>query len=148
MTEKESIAIVTDDIDRHPASLAWQQIDGGKSIPQVIEMLKQQDKSSVYRLRGRTPSRWTIIAKRCLSETGQLERVIYEEVLPFLPVSALHYYGYLKETESDVWLFLEDAGTRRFIIRNESHRILAAQWLGTLHRSAQQTGAAQILPER
>ena len=148
MTEKESIAIVTDDIDRHPASLAWQHIDGGKSIPQVIEVLQHHRKTSVYRLGGQTPRQWTIVAKHCLRERGQLERRIYGEILPFLPVSALHYYGCLKETGSHVWLFLEDAGTRRFSIADESHRILAAHWLGSLHRSAQHTRAAQLLPER
>lgn len=148
MAEKEPVAILADDIDRHPASLAWQQIDGGKSIPQVIEVLQHHRRTSVYRLGGQIPRKWAIIAKRCLSETGQLERAIHEEILPFLPISALHYYGCLKETGSHVWLFLEDAGTHRFSIADESHRILAAHWLGTLHRSAQHTSAAQILPER
>jgi hypothetical protein len=148
MAEKEPFAILSDDLDRHPASLAWRRIDGGKSILQVIEVLKQQEKSSVYRLRGRTPKRWTVIAKRCLMETGQLEAVIYEKILPSLSVSALHYYGCLNENGSDIWLFLEDAGTRRFSIADESHRILAAHWLGTLHRSAQHIKAAQLMPER
>ena len=148
MAEKESIARLVDDIDQHPASLAWRQIDGGKSIVQEIDVLKQQEKSSVYRLRGRTPSRWTVIAKRCLSETGQLEEVVYEKILPSLSVSALRYYGCLNANGSDIWLFLEDAGTRRFSIANESHRILAAHWLGTLQRSAQHIKAAQIMPER
>lgn len=148
MTEKDLIARLADDVDRHPAFLAWQQIDGGKSIPQIIEVLQHHRKTSVYRLGGQTPRQWAIIAKRCLSETGQLERAIYEEVLPFLSVSALRYYGCLKETGSHVWLFFEDAGTHCFSIVDESHRILAAHWLGTLHCSAQHTRAAQMLPKR
>jgi hypothetical protein len=145
---KETIAVLINDIDQHPASLAWKQIDGGQHIPQVIEILQQRDKSAVYRLRERTPGGWAIIAKHCLNETGLLERVVYEEILPFLPVSALHCYGCLENTRSDMWIFLEDAGNRRFSAADESQRILAANWLGALHRSGQQTRAAEILPER
>ena len=147
MSDKKPIAVLINEIGQHPASLAWRQIDGGQYIPQVIEVLQQREKSAIYRLRERTPSGWGIIAKHCFSETGQLERVIYEEILPFLPVSALHYYGCLENTSSDMWIFLEDAGNRRFSATDESHRMLAACWLGALHRSGQQTRAAEILPE-
>lgn len=145
---KEPIAILDSQIDQHPASLAWRQVDGGKFIPQVIEVLKQNRKTSIYRLIVPEPDGGTIIAKRCLNETGRLEQAIYEKILPFLPVSALHYYGYLEETDSEVWLFLEDAGEHRFSVADESHRILAAQWLGALHASAVQSEAARKLPER
>ena len=148
MAENEPISILINENDRHPASLAWQQIDGGKYAPQVIEVLQQHKKSEIYRLRDGTPGRRAIIAKHCLSETGKLEQVIYEEILPLLPISRLRYYGCLEEAESDLWIFLEDAGEQSFSPADDSHRLLAAHWLGWLHRSARQTGVVEILPLR
>ena len=34
-----------------------------------------------------------VIAKRCLSDRAAIEWMVYREVLPHLPVSALHGYG-------------------------------------------------------
>lgn len=148
MPEKEPISILLIEFDRHPALLAWRQIDGGMDTPRVIEVLQQRKKSEIYRLQEGAPGGWTIIAKRCLSETGKLERVIYEEILPLLPISQLRYYGCLEEAESEVWIFLEDAGEQSFSPTDDSHRLLAADWLGGLHRSARQTDAAEMLPLR
>ena len=149
MAEKEPIAILFSEIDQHPATLAWNQIGrNGTRTPQVIEVLQQQRKSEIYRLRNGTGSGESIIAKRCVTKTGKFERVIYEEILPLLPVSQLHYYGSFPESDSYMWLFLSDAGKSSFSPGNESHRILAAHWLGGLHRFALQTSAAELLPER
>lgn len=89
-----------------------------------------------------------MIAKRCVTKTGKFERVIYEEILPLLPVSQLHFYGALQENDSHMWLFLADAGQDSFSPMDESHRLLAAHWLGGLHRFAPRTRAAELLPER
>ena len=148
MAEKEPISILLIETDQHPALLAWRQINGGRYTPSAIEVLQQQKKSEIYRLLEGGPGGEAIIAKRCLSETGKLERLIYEEILPSLPISQLRYYGCLEETESDVWIFLEDAGNQRFSAADDSHRLLAAHWLGALHRSARQTRAAEKLPLR
>src|SRR6266508_1997056 len=149
MPEKEPIAILFSDIDQHPATLAWKQagIDATQT-PQVIEVLQKQRKSEIYRLQKGIRSGESIIAKRCVTKTGKFERVIYEEVLPFLPISQLHYYGSFQENDSYMWLFLADAGKFNFSPGGESHRILAAHWLGGLHRFAPQTSAAELLPER
>jgi thiamine kinase-like enzyme len=148
MAEKEPIAISFSEIDQHPATLAWKQIQiNGSTTPQAIEVLQQQRKSEIYRLLKGIGSGESIIAKRCVTKTGKFERVIYEEILPLLPVSQLHYYGSFQENDSYMWLFLADAGKFSFSPGNESHRILAAHWLGGLHRFAPQTSAAEILPE-
>jgi Phosphotransferase enzyme family len=147
MAEKEPIAILVNEIDQHPATLAWRQING-RMIPQAIEVVQQQRKSEIYRLMEGTPGKESIIAKRCVTRTGKFERVIYEEILPLLPISKLHYYGAFQENDSYIWLFLADAGKFSFSPVEESHRILAAHWLGGLHRFAPQTCAAEILPER
>jgi len=149
MAEKEPIAILFDEIDQHPATLAWKQIqENATSTPQAIEVLQKQRKSEIYRLLKGIPSGESIIAKRCVTKTGKFERVIYEEILPLLPVSQLQYYGSFQENDSYMWLFLGDAGKFNFSVADESHRILAAHWLGGLHRFAPHTNATDILPER
>jgi len=147
MAEKEPIAVMFSEIDQHPAVVAWKQINGA-GTPQVIEVLQQQRKSEIYRLLDGSPGGESIIAKRCVTKTGKFERVIYEEILPLLPISHLHYYGSCQEDDSYMWLFLGDAGKYSFSPWDEVHRILAAHWLGGLHRFAPQTDAADRLPER
>ena len=149
MAEKEPIAILFSDIDQHPATLAWKQIQiNGTRTPQAIEVLQKQRKSEIYRLLKGIGSGESIIAKRCVTRTGKFERLIYEEILPILPVSQLRYYGSFEENDSYMWLFLADAGKFSFSPGDESHRALAARWLGGVHRFAPQTSAAALLPER
>jgi Phosphotransferase enzyme family len=147
MTKKAPIAILFSEIDRHPATLAWKQVNSART-PKAIEVLQQQRKSEIYRLLEGISSEESIIAKRCVTKTGRFERVIYEEVLPLLPVSQLQYYGSFQENDSYMWLFLADAGKSSFSPTDMSHRILAAHWLGGLHCFAPQTPAAEMLPER
>src|SRR3990172_4316149 len=135
MAEKESNAILVNEINQHPATLAWRQINGSRA-PQAIEVLQKQKKSEVYRLLKGIRNGESIIAKRCVTKTGKFERVIYEEILPLLPVSQLQYYGSFQENDSYMWLFLADAGKSLFSITDKSHRGLAAHWLGGLHRFA------------
>jgi Phosphotransferase enzyme family len=147
MAEKEPIAILANEIDQHPATLAWRQFNG-RMTPQAIEVVQQQRKAQIYRLLEGMPGGESIIAKRCVTKTGKFERVIYEEILPLLPVSQLHYYGSFQENDAYIWLFMADAGKLSFSPVDESHRILAAHWLGGLHRFSPRTRAAEILPER
>ena len=148
MAGKDSTKLLDVEADKHPAALAWSRIDRGKHKPQIIETLKDHKKSKIYRMLEGAPNGWAIIAKRCLSETGKLERVIYEDFLPLAPISQLHYYGYIEENESEVWIFLEDAGEQIFSPEDGEHRILAGHWLGWLHRSARVAGGAEKLPPR
>jgi hypothetical protein len=149
MPKKERIAILFSEIDQHPATLAWKQAGiNDTQTPQVIEVLQKQRKSEIYRLQKGIGSGEPIIAKRCVTKTGKFERVIYEEILPLLSVSQLHYYGSFQENDTYIWLFLEDAGKFSFSPWDESHRALAAHWLGGVHRFASQTSAAALLPER
>jgi hypothetical protein len=147
MVAKEPIAILFSEVDQHPAALAWQQLNY-EMAPQAIEVLQKQRKSEIYRLLTGIAGEESIIAKRCVISTGKLEKVIYEEILPSLSISQLHYYGSFQETDSYMWLFLADAGKTLFSTEDASHRVLGAHWLGTLHRFAQKTRAAEVLPER
>ena len=121
----------------HPAVRAWTQLHGLPRMPPRIEVLKAENKkSAVYRLDYVGPSGSSVIAKQCKLPRLTLERAIYEQVLPDLPLPTLQFYGSFAEPDAACgWLFLEDAGDERFSSESVEHRALAGQWLGTLHTS-------------
>jgi hypothetical protein len=111
--------------------------------------LKARKHRGVYRLEGAGPADSAVIAKRCRQATAPIERVMYEEVLPRLPLSALQYYGFLEEPESDYcWLFFEDAAGEEYAPCVEEHRVAAAHWLARMHTAAQVAGRPLRLPDR
>src|SRR5881296_3926597 len=98
----------------HRAVRAWAALDPDRVVPESIEVLKfkrLESKSAVYRLNGVAPDGSAIVAKLCLAVTATVERIIYEEFLPRLPLPALRYYGHVQGPGGEsCWLFLEDAG--------------------------------------
>src|SRR5207249_2967323 len=97
-------------VEDHPAARAWQEPQPGRGEPASVETLKEAKKSAVYRLNGVWPGGAAIIAKRCVARTAAIERAIYEDILPHLPITALRYYGWTQHDGEFCWLFLEDAG--------------------------------------
>jgi len=135
------------DLREHPAVRAWRELWPRWAGPERIEILQEVKKSAVYRLEGVGLGRTAIIAKRCRMRIASTERMIHESVLPGLPITALHYYGFVEEDDQFCWLFLEDAGQERFSPLIEEHRALAARWLALLHTSAGRVPAAAHLPD-
>jgi thiamine kinase-like enzyme len=137
------------DMPEHPAVTAWRELQPARLEPHKIDMLKKAKTTTVYRLAGVGPQGSAIVAKRCGQEKALLERTIYEEVLPHLPIRTLRYYGCVMDLEDDFgWLFLEDAGQGRYSSYIEEHRLLAAHWLGLLHLTAARLPLQKRLPER
>jgi aminoglycoside phosphotransferase (APT) family kinase protein len=136
----------------HKAVKAWSQLQPERVEPEGLEIVKLKNKSAVYRLLGLGPNGSAVIAKRCPSRTAVIERRIYEELLPLLPVPTLRCYGFVEDTDGDYcWLFLEDAedaGGQMYSPLNPEHRALAGRWLATLHTALAQLGPANGLPDR
>ncbi len=133
----------------HPAVVAWRELRPERVVPDSIEVLKTHLKSAIYRLEGVGRGGTAVIAKRCLTASAAIERTIYEEILPHLPVASLHFYGMIDGEDGEFdWLFLEDAGEERFSPSSEEHRTLAAQWLGRMHSTAARLAATAHLPDR
>src|SRR5438093_4111269 len=106
-------------IARHPAARAWAQIGEGLSNPRAVTQVKRRDisfrKSTVYRLEGAGECGGTVIAKKCRRERGQIERTIYEHVLPKLSLPYPRLLGMANDDYgSSCWLFLEDAGNEAY----------------------------------
>jgi len=149
MARSTTIEILTEHLQEHQAVKAWNQLQAHPLEPDNIEILKRKKKSAVYRLNGIGPDGATVIAKRCRAATAQVERMIYEEFLPRVPVSALRCYGFLKEPEGEFcWLFLEDAGGELYLPQLAEHRALAGRWLGETHLTAVPADLKARLPDR
>ncbi|MEJ2263437.1 MAG: aminoglycoside phosphotransferase family protein [Anaerolineales bacterium] len=147
--EQKTVKILHTDLLEHPAVKAWAEMRPGRVEPERIEVLKQQTKGAVYRLVGVGPGNCAIIAKRCRHERAVIERPVYEQVLPNLPVPSIQYYGCFEETGGRIsWLFLEDVGDVRYSPFVEEHPPLAARWLGALHTAAESLGLKTALPDR
>jgi Ser/Thr protein kinase RdoA (MazF antagonist) len=116
-----------------------------------IELIQERPrKPTVYRMVGADPQGGDIIAKRCGTGTARTERIIYEEILPRIPISTIRYYGSAPDDDERFWwLFLEDAAGEPFSSECQEHRELAGRWLGLMHTCAERIpAAAAYLPDR
>jgi hypothetical protein len=153
MSRRATNKVVVTNLLNHPAVLAWQEINPYRVEPVAIVILKEQrakgHKSAIYRLEGVGPAGANVIAKRSRRKGALLERTIYEEFLPLLPVPTLLYYGFFEEPDSEFcWLFLEDARGEAFSSCNQQHRTLAARWLGAMHTCGVDHADIASLPNR
>jgi hypothetical protein len=131
---------------------AWQELRQGSGVPAHIDILKgrgEPGRRCAYRLAGVGPGGASVVAKRCPLAKVCVERTVYTEVFPHLPVSTPRFYGSIEEKGGRFgWLFLEDVGDESYSSANEEHRRLAGRWLGALHTSAARLAAAVRLPDR
>ena len=141
--------VVTGSLAEHPAVKAWCESQHAGIAPQGIEVLKSKRKVATYRLDGIGPGGAAVIAKRCRAATAKVERMIYAEILPRLPVSALRYYGFVEAPDDEFcWLFLEEASREPYSPQRADHRALAGRWLGTLHVASLSADMKARLPDR
>jgi aminoglycoside phosphotransferase (APT) family kinase protein len=145
---RKPFRIVQGDLNEHAAVRAWQSVQSQQPVPASVQILKEKEKSQVYRLTRAGPEGGAVIAKRCRTETAWVERTVYEEILPTLPVTHPRHYGFTEQDDGFCWIFLEDAGTVTYLPRFEEHRIRATQWLGLMHVSAANLAAPAHLPDR
>jgi hypothetical protein len=103
--------------------------------------------TSVYRLHGVGPAGTPIIAKRSYEDCIGVERIVYEEILPTLPLPALHCYGGVEEEDgAGSWIFLDDAGGRPYSEERAGDRALATGWLGIMHTATARDNLAVRFP--
>ena len=135
---------------------AWHKLGAADSTPTRVEILKERkkkkfkNKSAVYRLSMMADDDSSIVAKRCRTPTSVLERDIYENVLPQLPLETLRCYGSVDDDIDDrySWLFVEDAGGQQFSRSQQSHLTAAAKWLAIMHAATSKIAAIGSLPHR
>jgi hypothetical protein len=138
-------------VTEHPAMSAWWKLRPGSAPATRVDLLKGRARSagrSAYRLVGVGPNGSPVVAKRCRRPKALVERVVYTEFLPDVPLPALRYFGCVEEPHgSFCWLFLEDVGGQRYPPLRDELRRSAGQWLGRLHAGAVRVTASSRLPD-
>jgi len=147
MSREPLVAVRLDNLASHPAVAAWRQIAPDAPDPERIEVLRQGKKSTTYRLVESTPGGSSVIAQRACIAKALIERTVYEEILPHLPVTSPRYYGCRAEDPHFVWLFLEDIGDERYTATDRAQLALAGRWVGLMHTAAARVPAARGLPD-
>ena len=146
MSRKAPIAVESTNLADHPAARAWNALGG--VAPAKVELWRRaRSKPAIYRLTFAKPRRPAVYAKQSLAADLAIERMVYQEILPRLPLTVPHYHGSCRDSDGSIWLFVESAGERRLSEKNSRHRALAARWLGLLHASAATEVAARRLPD-
>jgi len=156
MPKHETIRILQTDLLAHPAVQAWRELQSVRVEPERIEILKGRlpDQTArknrfVCRLVGVGPTGSAVIGKRCRLRHAVIESTIYDDILPYLPIPSLNFYGMVEDANGDYcWLFLEDAGEEAYSAHVAEHRTLSAQWLGLVHTSATPVTAPACLPDK
>ncbi|MEJ2303378.1 MAG: hypothetical protein P8Y14_17775 [Anaerolineales bacterium] len=136
---------------KHSAIRAWCELRRVPRDAELLEAFKVEGQSaSVYRLVWVGKTGPSMIAKRSRQSTARVERIVYEEILPNLPLPTLRYHGSVAEPDGEYWwLFLEDVSSdEKYLPHIKEHRIAAAQWLGIMNTVASGSPAAACLPER
>jgi len=76
-----------------------------------------------------------------------IERTVYNQILPYVPVTAPRFYGLKRDTSDFAWMFLQDVGDRRYSDTDPVQRSLAGRWMGLFHSAASRLPAATSLPD-
>jgi phosphotransferase family enzyme len=140
---------IVDDMMEHPSARFWSQLRPERTVPERIDILKCKPKSTVCRLFGVGPGGAAVIAKRCRTPTGAVERMIYQEILPGLELPSPRIHGFVEESDgANCWLFLEDSGGMEYAPGNPEHRALAGRWLGAIHALRIDDALLSRLPDR
>lgn len=134
----------------HPAVQAWSRIAPDSANPDTIHVLRRsQKKAAIYRLVEASPDGRgaAVIARRGQLANMSIERTVYRDILPHLPVTAPRFYGFLEDGPEFAWLFLEDVGDMRYEPDDPAHRVLGGRWLAHMHTTATGVAAARDLPD-
>jgi phosphotransferase family enzyme len=141
------------DFHSHPAVEAWIKLDSGNPVPsRIIELCANEKqgkttKSSVFKLEGSLTEDIAVVAKRCSLETAHAEWLIYEKILPKLPMTTLRFFGYV-ENRGEHWLFIEFAGGRPWVLSNPVYLDLSVKWLANMHYSSSQIQELLLVPKK
>ena len=147
MAEQIGLTHQLDISSKHPALLAWSRIRTTPVDPAKIVVLKNRYKSTIYRMDGLGPGCSSIVAKCCRGAVAAHERILYEQILPKLPVSSPRYYGFTRGDGDYDWLFLEYIEGEKYARERQDHAALAGRWLGLLHTSGERAATTPLLSD-
>jgi hypothetical protein len=131
----------------HLALAAWTEFSGKPIDRDQIERLRGGQKAVTYRIFGAGPDGRSVIVQHCRMKKAMNERLVYQQILPHVPVTSPCLYGIKPESPDYAWIFLEDVGDERYRDDDPVHRSLAGRWVGLLHSAASRVPAACSLPD-
>jgi phosphotransferase family enzyme len=142
----EPLAIISTDLAEHPVVRVWSSLGG--PVPTRVELLRRaKSKPAIYRMVFEDTSHPAVFVKHSQRTGLELERRMYQDVLPRLPLTVPRYLGSCLDDEGLTWLFIEDVGAGEFLAGDPGHRVLAARWLGLMHGSAATRVAGVPFPD-
>src|SRR3989442_15836770 len=97
MSSKPAAAVLWGKLAWHPAVVAWRGLAEDPPDPEHIEVLRQGKKSATYRLVGAGPGGAPGLPPRSQMPKGLVERTVYEQILPHLPLTSPRLYGFQEE---------------------------------------------------
>lgn len=143
---KRKRRVVTGDLQAHPAIRAWATATSSEVVPDCVHVYRERPRRALYWLPGVAPDGASVFAKRAAAPRTVIERTVYRDLLPHLPLTAPRYYGsWLHEPHG--WLFVEDVGGDRYSESDPEHLAVAGRWVGTLHAEGCRIPAARSLPD-
>ena len=135
----------------HPAVQAWRGLRPDLPVPTRIAPAKLKPykrRTAVYRLDDVGPDGGAVIAKRCRRADAVIERAVYEDFLPHLPIPAAGYVGCIDDAgEEFTWLFTQEVDGEEYLPHDATHRAYAARWIGALHAGAAAIGRHPTVPQ-
>jgi hypothetical protein len=131
--------------DARGACAAWAALMDPGNAPLSVAIEQARGTCVVYRLQGAGPRGSDVIAKRIGGSA--VERTVYEDVLPGIPVRAARFLGTQAHGSSE-WIFLGDAGGAPYNWATAAHREAAGRWLGEMHMATAGAIGVQRLPRR
>src|SRR5207249_2568951 len=131
----------------HPAVRAWQQLDPQRVVPDRITPAKFKPNKprpnlTVYRLEGVGIDGAAVIAKRCTREGGRFGRIVYERILPHVPLAGPRYCGTVEgPPDEDVcWLLIGEIDGEKYDMLRPDHRAAACR---TSHHRSRRSRASR-----
>jgi hypothetical protein len=131
----------------HPAVAVGRRVGLLVTAESRIEVLEDGPKSTVFRLSPPSGVTKSFVLKRCAPGFGEIERAMYERVLPALPVGRLEYFGSWAEMDGTIWLALEDAGDAAPVLETPESRAQLTRWIANLHLEGARISRRE-LPDR
>jgi hypothetical protein len=89
-----------------------------------------------------------VIAKRSRKADSDIERAVYEDILPRLDITSPRCYGFVDDPSGEWrWTFLEEATGEKYSRVLAADREEASRWLARLHTTAESLGTKTTLPD-
>lgn len=128
---------------------AWHRLDALPGAPVLGSWVLQakKGKPAVWRLDLGHQAIPAVVAKYAAADAAALERRVYVDWLAAADLQTPTFLGSAPDDDGGVWMFVEFVGGSPYDAADPAHCVLAADWLGRLHRDFTGRVAGSDLPQ-